>query len=578
MDRTTPNPGNEEIDLYLRTYYSLLRSSGEVEVRSLEETHSGMNASLHQGANSPEVDVAAFVYCAMRLPPCMNDVRLVLLGQSAEVFSRRGYPDVQSWTVSKAPARRRKMFFDGEETLAVFINSISDIDDLIPMLVTYQIEWNKMHSRLAHVGLERGTKYTLEDYQNALGLNDQEFDKLRQVWGSRLLPTLAEVMHEQRRFAVRLLAGSFTDYRRATEGWWRSVVANCSVADLPARPVYFVSSNMHVLPNLFSNYAGLFKEEILTFLQDTNPEGLLEEYEQLKENPLPGALENLYYYVMRRYFRTLAGRHHYDCRLEHETTLGIHNVRRPLNLDVGAQIIELNKLDQGHFDPRLQLAEVEWEKLRQSPALIINVDYPLGMAAYQVLSQLAANVCELRGVYIMGKAATLNGRIGDVMVPNVVYDEHSRNSYLFRNCFDASDVAPFLNYSTVFDNQKAVTVRGTFLQNKDFMLVFYQEGYTDIEMEAGPYLSAIYENVYPKRYPLNEIVNLFLNLTYDVGILHYASDTPYSRRQSLLSKSLLYFGMDSTYAAAVAILRRILALELGRDGYYEKKGWSNDES
>ena len=86
------------------------------------------------------------------------------------------------------------------------------------------------------------------------------------------------------------------------------------------------------------------------------------------------------------------------------------------------------------------------------------------------------------------------------------------------------------------------------------MDVFYREGYTDIEMEAGPYLSAIYENVYPKRYPLNEIVNLFLNLTYDVGILHYASDTPYSRRQALLSKSLLYFGMDSTYAAAVAIV------------------------
>ena len=90
MDRTTPNPGNEEIELYMRTYYSLLRSSGEVEVRSLEETHSGMNASLHRGADSSELDLAAFVYCAMRLPPCMNDVRLVLLGQSPEVFSRGG--------------------------------------------------------------------------------------------------------------------------------------------------------------------------------------------------------------------------------------------------------------------------------------------------------------------------------------------------------------------------------------------------------------------------------------------------------------------------------------------------------
>jgi hypothetical protein len=40
--------------------------------------------------------------------------------------------------------------------------------------------------------------------------------------------------------------------------------------------------------------------------------------------------------------------------------------------------------------------------LRDSEALIINVDYPLGMAAYQVLSEIARNTSEVRGVYIMG--------------------------------------------------------------------------------------------------------------------------------------------------------------------------------
>jgi hypothetical protein len=173
-------------------------------------------------------------------------------------------------------------------------------------------------------------------------------------------------------------------------------------------------------------------------------------------------------------------------------------------------------------------------------------------------------VDRLLGVYILGKAATLNGRVGDVMIPNVVYDEHSRNSYLFRNCFTAQDVAPFLHYGTVFDNQKAVTVRGTLLQNRDFMHVFYEEGYTDIEMEAGPYLSGIYEDIYPKRYPVDEIVNLFINAPYDIGLIHYASDTPISRRQTLLSKSLSYFGVDATYAASVAVMRRILQQEIAR--------------
>ena len=83
-------------------------------------------------------------------------------------------------------------------------------------------------------------------------------------------------------------------------------------------------------------------------------------------------------------------------------------------------------------------------------------------------------------------------------------------------------------------------------------------------MEAGPYLSAIYEMVYPKRHPRDEIVHLSTLTPFDVGILHYASDTPYSRRQNLLSKSLSYFGVDGTYACATAIARRILATEIER--------------
>jgi len=204
------------------------------------------------------------------------------------------------------------------------------------------------------------------------------------------------------------------------------------------------------------------------------------------------------------------------------------------------------------------------EALKASNALIVNVDYPLGFAAYHLLSQVASGVSDLLGLYIMGKAASLNGRVGDVMIPNVVFDEHSRNTFLFKNCFLAQNLSPYLVYGDVFDNQKAVTVRGTFLQNREFMGVFYREGYTDIEMEAGPYMSAIYEDIYPRRYPMNEIVNLFINAPYDIGVLHYASDTPYSRRQSLLSKSLSYFGVDATYACSTAIVRRIFEVELAR--------------
>jgi hypothetical protein len=50
-------------------------------------------------------------------------------------------------------------------------------------------------------------------------------------------------------------------------------------------------------------------------------------------------------------------------------------------------------------------------------------------------------------------------------------------------------------------------------------------------------------------------------LTFDIGVIHYASDRPLSQGKNLGTQELSYFGMDSTYAATVAILRRILALE-----------------
>ena len=35
MIRDTPSRANEEIELYMRTYYSLLRSTSDIRVRSL---------------------------------------------------------------------------------------------------------------------------------------------------------------------------------------------------------------------------------------------------------------------------------------------------------------------------------------------------------------------------------------------------------------------------------------------------------------------------------------------------------------------------------------------------------------
>ena len=91
MDRAIPVSGNEEIDLYIRTYFSLLRSSGPIRVKSLEEMHAGMNSSLHSLADEASPDIGAFTYAYLRLPPVITKMRHIMLGQSEEVFARRGH-------------------------------------------------------------------------------------------------------------------------------------------------------------------------------------------------------------------------------------------------------------------------------------------------------------------------------------------------------------------------------------------------------------------------------------------------------------------------------------------------------
>jgi hypothetical protein len=62
---------------------------------------------------------------------------------------------------------------------------------------------------------------------------------------------------------------------------------------------------------------------------------------------------------------------------------------------------------------------------------------------------------------------------------------------------------------------------------------------------------------------MDEIVTLY-NLPFDLGILHYASDTPLTKGENLGAGTLSYFGVDSTYATSLAILRRIMQLEYNR--------------
>lgn len=567
MIRTVPNTGNEEIELYIRTYYSLLRSTDAIKIEALVEAHATTDSSLHVQAHEPFADISALVYTSLRLPPVMDKVELFVLGQIIEDFERAGYGDVEEWERVHSPGRRRRTHYNGDDVIATMIASRSDIDDLIPMLTAFQIEWNKIHQFLqlspdAQRAIAEHNLGGLEAIAAALKVETEAIGRLHAALKELFWVYLEQMAKRKADLSLQLLAGSQVNYRKAASRWWSNLSRTASAygTNIQNRPVYFVSSNTHALANLVSGYALANERDLQQFMARLTQVTLLAEWDALLEEPDERSRANFLYYLLKKY--QSARPESIDEMIEMEQSVGLHRVEATHGFDVEAQIMHLNELQADQLDPRLRDIG-DLDLLRQSDALIINIDYPLGLAAFELLTRVGEGCDQVLGIYIMGKAATLNGRIGDVMLPNVVHDEHSKNTYLFNNCFHANHLMPYLTYGMLLDNQKALTARGTFLQNRTFMDVFYREGYTILEMEAGPYLSAVYEMIRPVRHPYNEIVNLY-SARFDVGLIHYASDTPYSKGHNLGAGSLGYQGMDATYASAVAILQRIFQCEIER--------------
>ncbi len=567
---TEHSAGKREVEMYVRTYRSLLRSSGDVGLKALIQAHYNIDSVLHPDARSNTPDMSAFIYTILRLPPEILRCGRVLLGQSDDVFRQHGAP-IDQWQTVTASARRRRWYYDGKATLAAYIASETDIDDIVPTLVALQIEWNKLHWLL---NVDPTTMQLLESrvdrsspvfgemtkvVRERLHVTTDDWRRLELMWGDLLWPNLLIIGRDRKNMSLRMLGGSYVDFARTARRWWGPIEKLAADLRLEKRPIYFVSSNMHTFSNLTGGLAARRQDELTRFALSGADPFLAEECRKLKEGTSQGNWQNFLYFVAREYSRTPAGRDFSRARPIDDQEHGIWSVAGRNGLEIDAQVIDLAKLRLNDIDERCQVSGQE--RIIDSRAVILNIDYPLGIAAYRILREVLTNADEVRGVYVLGKAATLNASIGDVMISNVVLDEHSQNTYWLDNCFNPADISRYLVFGSVLDNQRAVSSKGTFLQNRQYLDFYYSANYTVIEMEGGPYLDAVYEDIYSTRYPIGENIN-FAKMPFDVGILHYAADTPYTRGRNLGAGSLSYYGMDATYAAAIAIVRRILDREL----------------
>ena len=552
----------ESIELHVRNYRSALKSNLEITVSSLTNYHLRMESILHPNGDNPNiVDFAAFIYSVLRLPPETDKTQLVLMGQNPQVFSEAGFPDVTSWRKIASRARRRTRYFNPHTHIgASFISSITDVDDIVNLLIAYQSEWNKFHTLLkTHYptfhAFSRAVRKNL--ITTDMGISPKDWQDFCTSLGKNYRLRLQRIYLRQQDLRLRLLAGSWIDYTKTVQFWWKNINTSYSQTTskhLSQSNIYLVSSNLHSLMNLITGFPQSSKNHLLAHLKSDNSP-LLDPWHQIQSQELHIPENDFLNFIFKDYSPLPEFK---DKFLELQSKLGILSIPNADYLDVNSQIFPVSSLGKSkHLDSRLKITKPK--KISDSSAIIINIDYPLGFAAYHILNEILENVGSVKGVYILGKAAVLNSEIGDIEIPRTIFDEHTQNTYLFNNCFNS--FFPFPNHQgSILTNQKGVSVLGTFLENEALLKKYSENDLTVVEMESGPYLSAITEATYDQQLPRSTIVELN-QAPLDVGIINYTSDTPYSQAKNLGAGSLNLNGIEPVYLGSLAILQRIINLE-----------------
>jgi hypothetical protein len=561
-DIPTKTSSISAIELHVRSYRSALKSTLEVTINSLANSQLNMHSTLHPFGDDPQkIDISAFSYSLLRLPNIVEKTKKIIVGQNLDIFKQAGFSNVENWPKVAAQARRRFTKYNKDvKILAYFAASISDIDDLTNTLIAFQTEWNKTHNLLKlHYKTYQSLKNDLKNEKigNKLKLPKDEWQNIIDALGKNWKLRLKRIYSDSLNLKIQLLASSWMNYTKTTQKWWKNIAKTVAPNfHISHQNIYFVSSNTHSLLNIYTGFALKHQDQIISLVKTDHPD-LYQKWQQIQKKESFLDPKDFIYFAFRYFINHPQFQ---DIFKAYQQKLGIISIPNETDLDIDVQLFPIKNLVKSKFlDPRIKIKRPQ--KIANSKALIFNIDYPLGFSAYHVLTETMENVKTIKGIYILGKAAVLNGEIGDIQIPRLVFDEHTQNSYIFKNCFNT--YFPFTNnQGSILTNQKAVSVLGTFLENKALLDTYSKNNLTVIEMESGPYLSAVTEATYDQQAPKNTIIDLN-NAPFDIGIVNYTSDTPYSGLQTLGTSNLGLNGIEPVTLGSLAILQRIINLEEG---------------
>lgn len=492
------------------------------------------------------VDVDALLYVLARLPEGIHRVREILV--QSDIPDK--IPDLQGLEEVVVPTRRRATFLLGPERMVIVAREgVTELLDLVTLLSAFEVETRKLERLLGGSDLLEDLRRYLQGApdqgeENRLlvrlafefGTTDDQMMAWRGVWGDETLARILGLAEHPMHLRVRLhrdyCLQSALDRSRS---WARRLAQEVGKRTSGTRPLHLMSSNTHSTVNLLSPFPRRNQEAIMGWGREAHPE--------LFDTPHV-APENLIYYLMKAWLEEFPEKQAEQASIHEEC--GIITLSDMDRVGVTAQLVDLARIPPEDCDPRLSLGNLG------NPPFLVNFDYAFGDQAGVVGEQLFRELSnhDVRSFSIMGKAGSLVGPRGSLMLPGYLLREGTRDIYDLPggNLLNAADLEGLAG--PVFEQGPVLTVLGTILQNDD-LLRSYRDDWRalGLEMEGVPYMRAVHQ----------ALKLGWLKPHMRVAIGYYASDTPLIPGESL-ARALSVRGMDATYGLNVALLRKLLVL------------------
>jgi hypothetical protein len=523
--------------------------SGQV----LQDSLRILSPEIYGTMNDPKsIELKGLEYVMDRLPRGIEECSRFVMTSEEDLGDT-------PFVMLQPPKRRRTSYRINEREMCFVITSgFSEIYDILTHLTFLYIEAQNIHSKMRDQEGNLTTEW--KDFEKFMETEDEmDSDHLnRALWNLSII--LGRTFHETKdtyeyfersRKELNASNGLFKIIHKLGHGieyiidkqadfevqftpdlshvilhqvygkrWSAGIIEKLLELNLENRPLHIISSNLHSVVNILYGYGAVGTGMDKTITQD------------------------LYTFVQEL-------RNRGDEVKDYATHHGFHELPDKSGAHIDCQIIDTTRLNFEDLHPDLRFnAQIAKD---EKPVILV-MDYAFGTQAFELIDSLLQpmmtegdeknlNLCSMS---VMGKAGTLLGKKGDIMIATAHVLEGSAHNYILHTDLKEED---FEGYEDVYVGP-VITVLGTSLQNREVLEAFRTTSWkaVGLEMEGGHYHRAINAAM------IREHISKDVKVRY----AYYASDNPLQSGQTLASGSLGAKGIRSTYLITKCILEKIL--------------------